>query len=684
MGGSKKLAGKHPATQAVSKESQASAFEFWVPDQNLVKMKTQFDNLNKELEGHGHASYEIVGDDYRDTKNGPVHMYKVRSSGEFQVKQIKYLGRSVRASEKGHRLYSTINPNLSMEDFEAIKSHPLGCDCCKTDRNRNEMYYFKCTDDFKVGDAEFKAGEICSIGSSCVDKFVSKKARDIVETFAGKGLGEETGPHGTAHTYIDPVRFACYMDAVAVSHIDDVFQYVCKKYRDHFPDAFTIGNNKSAKKADEFADAFRTSSWSDADMTDFKQIRDMYGDPGKQPYVTYRKLSKQSKGYGCEGSISKTAKAIYMMLEHGYFEPSFFKNTAQAQILKDLCESYGITKWSVDSKMSQKCDAIKKVIQDGMKANPECALDEINNLNLSTMSDIIDSGIRINKDYSQFIVDIFDQKYLSTMQDARYHEIENPVFVTFDGYKPGTVSFYSKESDQIEANTGRKGKLSSWDVEKYGIKPKDAYELLVGGVVSLNNKYYRVASKGDNSYLRLEQVSRDKIKYVVKNNRVALEESKMSETFNPDGSRIASAQGANSGVEIKYNKSHPSFLNVGAKSIEYLDKDKKIPAYAAVSIDVNDAAPAKVNIRGCKICQNRSGYGVIIPDSKSLLSVERTVKRNGALIKQTDYMTCDQINACRSRSKDAFDKMEKRAEQVGISSNNGGGGHGDAGEDGPH
>lgn len=668
MSGSK-LAGKQPSSQPVVSESEA--LEFWVPEWNLDKMKEQFANLNKELEGHGHADYEITGKAIRNTKLGSTLMYKVRSAGEFQVKQIRYLGRSVRATEKDHRLYSTINPNLSMEDFEAIKSHPLGCDCCKTDRNRNEMYYFKCTDDFTVGDAAFKKGEICSIGSSCVDKFVSKKARDIVETFAGKGLGEESGPHGMAHTYIDPVRFACYMDRVAVSHIDDVFQYVCKEYRDHFPDAFSVGNSKSAKKAQEFADAFATGSWSDADRADFAKIREEYGNPEYQPYVTYRKLSKQSKGYGCEGSISKTAKAIYMMLEHGYFEPSFFKNTAQAQILKDLCESYGITKSSVDSKMSEKCDAIKKVIQDGMKEKPECALDEINNLNLETMSDIIDSGLRINKDYSQFIVDIFDQKYLSVMQDARYHEIENPAFVTFDDYTPGEVAVYSKKPAQIEAEGDKKGRLPSWIVKNYDIKPRDAYELLVGGVVNLKGKYYRVTDNGRDSYLRFEQVFRDRIKYTVKNTRVALEESKMSETFNPDGFRISFAQDENPGIVIKQNRSHPAFLNVKSTAILYQFDEaqgKKVPAYALAMIDMNDKTPARIDIKGCKLCPNKTGYGILISDPTSLLKVDRTVEKNGVDTKQTEYMTCDQINAARSKVRDEYHRMETRSAQSVISS----------------
>lgn len=662
-----KQAGRQPAV------SDSSALEFWVPEWNLDKMKEQFANLNKELEGHGHASYAIIGKAVRDTKLGPALMYKVRSDGEFQVKQIKYLGRSVRATEKDHRLYSTINPNLSMEDFEAIKSHPLGCDCCKTDRNRNEMYYFKCTDDFTVGDSVFKKGEICSIGSSCVDKFVSKKARDIVETFAGKGLGEESGPHGTAHTYIDPVRFACYMDRVAVSHIDDVFQYVCKQYKDHFPDAFAVGNSKSARKANEFADAFVSESWSNTDMADFKQIHEKYGDPDKQPYVTYRKLSKQSKGYGCEGSISKTAKAIYLMLEHGYFEPSFFKNTAQAQILKDLCESYGITKSSVDSKMSEKCDTIKKVIQEGMKEKPECALDEINNLNLETMSDIIDSGLRINKDYSQFIVDIFDQKYLSAMQDARYHEIENPAFVTFDGYTPGEVAVYSKTSDQIDDKAGKKGRLPSWLVKKYDIKPKDAYELLVGGVVNLQGSYYRVVDTGRDEYLKFEQVSRDKIAYVVKNNRVSLEESKMSETFNPDGSRVSGAQDNHSGVVVKPNRSYPAFLNVKQTAVSYgfdSEKGKRVPMYAAVRINTNDKAPALINIKDCKLCPNKTGYGIMVSDPASLLEVIRVVEKNGAAVKQVDRMTCDQINAARSQAHDEYHRIDERAKQSVVSCSN--------------
>lgn len=666
-------------------QNDPDELDFWVPEQNLEHMETQFKNLNEELEthGHGHASYEIMGKEMRHTDKGDMLMYQIHPVGEFHVDGVEYLGRYLRMTDEnkdtkegGHFKFSAINPNISEDDYKEIESHPKGCDCCKKSyTNQSEFYCFRCTKDFTVGKSNFKEGEICFLGSSCVDKFVSKKASAIVSQFAGKGMGEVYGERSQSYTYIDPVLFAGYMDTVATSHIDDVYQHICKKCKDDMP--VTKTHTSARKLAIDFAD----SAWSEDDKNIFKSISEQYGDPKNPPYATYRKItkSKDGKGYGCEGSISKTARAMYLMMENGYYDTAFFKNTAQVQVFKDLCKNYKITKDTIHEKMSEKGDDFKKVIQDGMQQNPQCALDEIHNINLETMSDIVDSGLRINRNYTQFIVDIFDQAYLSEKQDARYHETTNgKTFEIKSNRDNGKQEIWS-EKGQIEAFDDKKGMIPKWAINRYSITLQNTCELFTGGVVPLRDQrtnktnYYRLTNNNDKDYLELAQISATDIKNIVKNSRVAMEQSRMSEIFNPDGSRILqpenvtqnTTQNVTTNTTTKTNK--PPMIHLTPNAVRYrydVAQKKKVPAYATIRLDANDIKPAFIDIRNESIHKYETGaYGIVVPNESHKFKVRRTVNENGRYIEKTYDMTYNQIDQARSKaSEDYYAAKNKSAE----------------------
>ena len=684
----RKQSGKIVTTQNDT-QNDPDKLDFWVPEQNLEHMETQFKNLNEELEthGHGHASYEIMGKEMRHTDKGDMLMYQIHPVGEFHVDGVEYLGRYLRMTDEnkdtkegGHFKFSAINPNISEDDYKEIESHPKGCDCCKKSyTNQSEFYCFRCTKDFTVGKSNFKEGEICFLGSSCVDKFVSKKASAIVSQFAGKGMGEVYGERSQSYTYIDPVLFAGYMDTVATSHIDDVYQHICKKCKDDMP------VTKTHTSARQLATDFAGSAWSEDNKNIFKSISEQYGDPKNPPYATYRKItkSKDGKGYGCEGSISKTARAMYLMMENGYYDTAFFKNTAQVQVFKDLCKNYNITKDMIHEKMSEKGDDFKKVIQDGIQQNPQCALDEIHNINLETMSDIVDSGLRINRNYTQFIVDIFDQTYLSKRQDTRYHETTNgKTFEIKSNRYNGEQEIWS-EKGQIEAFDDKRGMIPKWAINRYNITLQNTCELFTGGVVTLRDQKtdktncYRLTSSNDRNYLELAQISATDIKNLVKNARVAQEESIMSDIFNPDGSRISqpenvtqnTVQNVTTNTNTNANTNGLPVIHLTPNAVRYrydVAQKKKVPAYATIRLDANDIKPSFIDIRNESIHKYETGaYGLVVPDKSHQFKVKRTDNENGRYIEKTYNMTYDQIDQARSKaSEDYYAAKNKSAEQT--------------------
>lgn len=626
-------------------QNESQNMTYLIPEWNLQKMKANIENLNKQMDGHGHVDYEITGEVTKTTEKGTARYFEVKASGDFGIGAIKYLGRSMPFSEKDDRIFSTINPNLSVADWKSIKSHGTGCDCCKTNRDRKEMYYFKCEDDFHVGDEVFKKGSICSVGSSCVDKFVGIKALDILQKFAGLGT-QESRPGVVERIYIDPIRFSGYMDSVARSHVDDVYTYIIK----HHPNLFSQEPLKNSGELREELQNARQAN--DETIDEIISLADKYCEQDNIPLATYRKLSmsKTGKGYGCEGTIAKTSKALYSMLEDDHYDVNYFKNPYRVILMERLCQNYGLTKESVDNTLSEKSQSLRTFIERAMVANPNYAVEMISNENMTTMSNVLDSGLRIHKDYAQFIVDIFDEAYLRQKQDTTYHEDTKRAFVekkSVDG-----------RSFLVGTNASGDGKTEAWlsvdDVKQKGLSLKNVCDLMSGGVVD----GMRWSTSPYKKYAFIKQVQTNE--KIISNTRLSIEDSLYvkSNVFDRTGHRV------------NWTKPEPGYLY--AKSVSRLNHGEGRPVTAYVGLDPTDKAPAQIDVFDYHVKRNNkdTSWIITIPDKTKPLQVKRQLS-NGAIVNESWLL--DDIDKARKQTSKSYhdqQRSQQRGDAADLVANN--------------
>ena len=365
---------------------------FLIHESRIDLLKTKFDNINKKLKNNSNLDFSIVGEkfkDYVDSKGNRYNnsrYFEVELEGNIVFKNMDYVGVAY-ATDKGN----VVQPfgKMSKSEFDDIANrHGMGCACCNTERNRKELYLFRCTEDSKgFGNADLKKGEIYSVGSSCVDAFTDMKALQAIQELSGvvdEG-SKKLRKSDLAPKYLDPKKFAEYAMAVGSSRLDDAYSYLKNHY--------TI----NANPGDE-------------------ALKKVFGEY-KNSAQTYRKLYSNNTIYGVEGSITKAAKAAYMLNEYNYVDKKYFKKDIEVEVFKKFMEYSGFNHILDTSKKSKETAA--EIANSAEKMFENDSLSQV--IQKKNAGTIMKSS-RVHIDHAQMITDACDIYYLKNHSGVMHEE----------------------------------------------------------------------------------------------------------------------------------------------------------------------------------------------------------------------------------------------------------------------
>ncbi len=361
---------------------------FLIHESRIDLLRTKFDNLNDKINNDSSIDFTIVGekfDDYVDSegvKHKNSRYFEIELEGNIAFNNLDYLGVAY-VTDEGN----VVRPfgEISKDEFREISNrHGMGCACCNKERNRKELYLFRCTEDSKgFGGNDLKEGEIYTVGSSCVDDFTNVKALKVIQGLSGivEEGSKKLKKSELAPKYLDPQRFAEYAMAVGSSRLDDAFQY----YKEN-PSVHRMDSKKGYA-------AYKNSC------------------------KTYRRLKSNNTAYGVEGSITRTAKAAYFLNECGYVDMKFFGDEHKLKVFKDFMEYSGFNHILNTSEKSKETAA--NIAKSAEKIFENDSLSQI--IQRKNAGTIMKSS-RIHVDHAQMVTDACDVYYLKNHSGVMHEE----------------------------------------------------------------------------------------------------------------------------------------------------------------------------------------------------------------------------------------------------------------------
>ena len=422
---------------------------YLIHESRLSTLQKRIHNLNKKMSGGGQIVYSILGktqDKYID-KNGIERTgtyYQVNVDGAVKFKNMELLGQiSFLNKDSDESSFKTYTSNILEEDAAFLeKSHGRTCDCCNKERKRNDLYAFKCNKDTDgPNGVKFKAGHYYQIGTSCVDEFMGKEARQAIEGLTGQldarvKVREKVG----SPVFYDAELLTKYILVVGVLRIDEAYNY----YK----------NNPSVSVDD---------------------LGNKYNIP--KSYRGCKSSVNHVMSYGyCDGSILRTAKALYCLNEldpNVYNYDSMFESPRlsddkdldiirNSKVLAKICDNFGFNK----SFRSGDIDKLQKKIFEIDNVKELCK--KLNNRDcmIAANKEAVEHVDLIRSSYCQLLVDICDE-YLLKQGKYFCHEEEKPLFKQHKRLDGG---YYYKD------NNGR-----------YVNVFNDTYDSVYAGVCALNS-----------------------------------------------------------------------------------------------------------------------------------------------------------------------------------------------------
>ena len=349
---------------------------FLIHESRIDKLKAKFEQLNSSVKNGSNIDYMIVGEEFQPytDKSGRVtdksRYFKVALKGNVVFDNMTYLG-IADVDSNAVIPYGDITRD---EFFKLANKHDRSCACCNKERNRKELYFFKCNNDMTDSKGnQFQAGEVYTVGSTCVDEFAGTKALSILKDLSGTFDNERIRERAkdASPKYVEPKRFAAYVIAVGASRLDDLMR---SDYR----------NFKDAVKSGE----------------------------------THRRLYKSNTSYGVEGTIAKTARAAYFLNEYGYAVPPYDEK-GNADRFKEFMEKSGFLKIVNNANVNSVAD---KIIKDCDKDFEKDSLTQT--IQTVNAGKVLNSR-RIHSSHVQMIVDACDGYYLEH-HSGLLHEESKP------------------------------------------------------------------------------------------------------------------------------------------------------------------------------------------------------------------------------------------------------------------
>lgn len=315
---------------------------------------------------------------------------------------------SVLAMDSRHS-YQIANRKVDRES----KLHGLGvCDCCGVSRKRNETYLFRVLKDVNISTdvtkegLSFKKGDLCQVGSACVNKFVGFDVRSLLHNFVTLDDKESVKKRVKNPTlFIDPEEFLYYAMAVGRTHIDD---FMMK----------SVVDSKSGGKQHESMDSF---------VQDYRSSFDVY-----------RKFYDCSSDIlGKRSSLTSTALCLYMRDKFGVEDKKWLNvgrsslnrfGASLGEMLDAGCEATGFYKCLDKFRRNPES---QRVVANVSKASLN---DDIGNKSVDVWNrDVISSARLMKPNFAEYLVEQADNQFLS-MGFAFMHSSDTPVYtVTSDG-----------------------------------------------------------------------------------------------------------------------------------------------------------------------------------------------------------------------------------------------------------
>ncbi len=422
---------------------------YLIHESRLSTLQTRIHNLNKKMSGGGQVVYSILGkvqDKYID-KGGVKRIgvyYQVNVDGAVKFKNMELLGQiSFLNKDSDESSFKSYISNISEEAAAFLeKSHGRTCDCCNKERKRNDLYAFKCNKDTDgPNGVKFKAGHYYQIGTSCVDEFMGKEARQAIEGLTGQ-LDERVRVRENVGkpAFYDVELLTKYILVVSTLRIDEAYNYY---------------KNNPSVSVDDFGNKYNIP----------KSYR------GCKPSVNH----VRSYGY-CDGSILRTAKALYCLNEldsNVYNYDSMFESPRlsddkdldiirNSKMLKKICNKFGFNK----SFRSGDIDKLQKEIFESDNVKLLCQKLNSRDCMIAANKEAVEQVDLIRSSYCQLLVDICDE-YLLKQGKCFCHEEEKPLFKQ---YKRLDGGYYYKD------NNGRYVNIFH-----------DTYDSVYAGVCALND-----------------------------------------------------------------------------------------------------------------------------------------------------------------------------------------------------
>ena len=387
----------------------------------LPTLDVRLRNINNKVSKNGEngqLTYDIIGKTEAPYTNSAgvtslSDYYQVRFDGAVKFKNMDCLGKiSFIDKDSDNIIFRKFKADelLDAGDRKFLEQpHSRNCACCNQSRERNDLYIFKCKQDMDgPRDIKFKAGEYYQIGTSCVDEFMGKGYFEAVNDLTGT-VDERKTHREASHkpTHYDAKLLEKYVLIVGKYHLDDALAY--------------------------------------HSLNGDAEIKDKYDYP--ETHRTCKARDGKNHAYGYEGSIIKTAKALYCINE---LDPTVYNYSGvlasnnpelaakREEILKEICNNY---KFNSDGKACTFKDILNS---DDLNKTVDVFFDSKNfKTAFSSMNKDADGYlVGFNKDYvmdnstclirddcCQVLVDLSDVQYLSQPTKKCFmHEAENRLF----------------------------------------------------------------------------------------------------------------------------------------------------------------------------------------------------------------------------------------------------------------